>query len=306
MAMAMALRLRSVLPVVSSRVKSTAAAAATSAAAATAATAAAATAAAAAGRQFSSSSGSSSGSSSSGSSSGGGASTTYYDSQSGMHVPVNNENEISLFFHAQDETGSPVPLQEIQKAGYEGVLLPLDYDYDKKDSIILFLDARRMNKQKMPYPDHVNILFEYHDSHDGIIDAESDMISALADLVSNDGTIRTSVGLFDSCYFRQDPVMVASGVASLIDKTGTGGIDFIWVQSDKQEEDDSIVELCQQLAYLDVAGPTIKSRLIVQAQTADQVEECLDIGVNKFVNCTPEWIHPIVKDQGKVLKRAVK
>jgi hypothetical protein len=294
MAMALTMRLRSVLPVVSSRVKSTAATAA-------------------AGGQFSSSSsGSSSGSrsssSSSGSSSGGGASTTYYDSQSGMHVPVNNENEISLFFHAQDETGSPVPLQEIQKAGYEGVLLPLDYDYDydKKDSIILFLDARRMNKQKMPYPDHVNILFEYHDSHDGIIDAESDMISALADLVSNDGTMRTSVGLFDSCYFRQDPVMVASGVASLIDKTGTGGIDFIWVQSDKQEEDDSIVELCQQLAYLDVAGPTIKSRLIVQAQTADQVEECLDIGVNKFVNCTPEWIHPIVKDQGKVLKRAVK
>jgi hypothetical protein len=296
--MALTMRLRSVLPVVSSRVKSTAAAAAATAAAAA--------------RQFSSSSSSSSSSGSSsgssGSGSGGGASTTYYDSQSGMHVPVNNENEISLFFHAQDETGSPVPLQEIQKAGYEGVLLPLDYDYDydKKDSIILFLDARRMNKQKMPYPDHVNILFEYHDSHDGIIDAESDMISALADLVSNDGTMRTSVGLFDSCYFRQDPVMVASGVASLIDKTGTGGIDFIWVQSDKQEEDDSIVELCQQLAYLDVAGPTIKSRLIVQAQTADQVEECLDIGVNKFVNCTPEWIHPIVKDQGKVLKRAVK
>jgi hypothetical protein len=71
-----------------------------------------------------------------------------------------------------------------------------------------------------------------------------------------------------------------------------------------------------------VAGPTIKSRLIVTAQSEYQVEECLTIGVNKFVLLFPhqgqgqqqvqhldpinsvKWFADVVEEQGKEIKLA--
>ena len=47
--------------------------------------------------------------------------------------------------------------------------------------------------------------------------------------------------------------------------------------------DDELVQLCEELSYLDVPGSTIKSRLVVSALSSDQLEECLQMGITKYV-----------------------
>mmetsp|Transcript_3439 Transcript_3439/g.6277 ORF Transcript_3439/g.6277 Transcript_3439/m.6277 type:complete len:213 (-) Transcript_3439:2005-2643(-) len=104
----------------------------------------------------------------------------------------------------------------------------------------------------------------------------------------------------------------------------SGGIDM---DDDDDEDDDALVALCQELAYLDVTGPTMKSRLVVDASSPDQVEECLLMGINKFVLSSSsrsssssiqtdhhdddmaailmqaqlDWLQTVVQDQGKKL-----
>ena len=86
---------------------------------------------------------------------------------------------------------------------------------------------------------------------------------------------RTSIGLFAPKYFtgEVDPVLTASATANLMDNTGGG--EFILLTPRVSEKDDScgdaMVQLCEELSYLDVEGPTIKSRLIVSAMDDDQV-----------------------------------
>jgi hypothetical protein len=253
-------------------------------------------------------------------------SSTYYDSQSGMEVPINNEDEISVFFeNSRNELGGisssdDMTLEQIQEAGFQGVLVPPSHTEDALAmaptnmagvgvgvgvgfTLFVSIDSRRLEETNR-YPDHVNPVFEY------IEDSTSSLQKRLAAHVEN-GT-KTSIGLFDPCLYHQDPILVASGVATLIDKTG--GCDFIWVQPKPNNEDlggegdDSIIDLCQQLSYLDVAGPTIKSRLIVTANSEYQVEECLDIGVNKFAVHHPasvKWLGDMIDEQGKQIKLAV-
>jgi hypothetical protein len=253
-------------------------------------------------------------------------SSTYYDSQSGMEVPINNEDEISVFFdNSRNELGGStrsgpddMTLEQILEDGYQGVLLPPNRTQDALAmgassvagvgvgvGFTLFVDSRRL-EDTIRYPDHVNTVFECID------DSSSSLQKRLAAHVDN-GT-KTSIGLFNLCCYHRDPILVASEVATLIDKTGGG--DFIWVQPKPKNEDlggevegeDSIIDLCQQLSYLDVAGPTIKSRLIVTANSEYQVEECLNIGVNKFAVHHPnsvKWLCGMVEEEGKQIKLAV-
>jgi hypothetical protein len=271
--------------------------------------------------------------------------STYYDSQSGRDVPVNNEDEISIFFDYRNGGGS---LEQIQEAGYRGVLwsplpptlatieaaLPssMSVATANNNGFTLFVDSESTDLEQMQVLDlldqHVNLVFEYMDNDDD--DDDSTLQKRLEAHVGQQyGSTKTTIGLFDACYYQRDPILVASGVVTLMDKTGGG--DFIWVQppppptnndneagkgkSGEEDDDDSIIDLCQQLSYLDVAGPTIKSRLIVTAQSEYQVEECLNIGVNKFVFQHDQhheqhpngvkWFSDVVGEQGKQIKLAV-
>ena len=47
--------------------------------------------------------------------------------------------------------------------------------------------------------------------------------------------------------------------------------------------DDELVQLCEELSYLDVPGSTIKSRLMVPTVSGDQLEECLQMGITKYI-----------------------
>jgi hypothetical protein len=264
----------------------------------------------------------------------GGGSSTYYDSQSGMEVPVNNEDEISVFFDSRNggspDTNTTMTLEQIQEAGFQGVLWPPTLttgtlsptSVAANDGFTMFVDSESDLEKIRLDLDHVNLVFEYMENDD--TDSTSTTCSLQKRLAAHvDHGTKTTIGLFDACYYHRDPILVASGVATLIDKTGGG--DFIWVQpptnnntEDKEsgegEGDDSIIDLCQQLSYLDVAGPTIKSRLIVTAQSEYQVEECLNIGLNKFVfphqqyHLNPnsvKWFGDMVEEQGKQIKLAV-
>ena len=152
----------------------------------------------------------------------------------------------------------------------------------------------------------VNLMFEYTtENYQDLLLLSSSSSSSLPT------TATTSLGLFDieSCY-EEDPIIVSSNVASILDNVETAGpssseggnrgvFDYIWLsplvdeQPDVDHVDpDTIIELCEQLMYMDVLGKTMQSRLIVSIPPdADDdvdkieeyfIEECLDRGINKF------------------------
>jgi hypothetical protein len=191
---------------------------------------------------------------------------------------------------------------------------------------------------------HINILFEYRDVNDKDEDEATitNNTASLAELISQHVESRvgtaTSIGLFQKYLYEKDPILVAANVASVLDVVGDNGGGLLWLlppnkEPNKQtngmvddEDDDALVALCQELAYLDVTGPTMKSRLVVDASSPDQVEECLFMGINKFVlsshshisgnvqmeddvtaaaairmQAQLDWLQRVVQDQGKTL-----
>jgi len=127
--------------------------------------------------------------------------------------------------------------------------------------------------------------------------------------VGNDDTmIRTikqykrdvSIGIFNSnIIMNEDPISVAANIANIIDCTSnenetiTPYISNILIAPPSDTNDnttidcnaDDLVRLCEELSYLDVPGPTIKSRLIVSTLNNNEevIEECLQIGINKYI-----------------------
>lgn len=90
----------------------------------------------------------------------------------------------------------------------------------------------------------------------------------------------------------------------------TGGGDYILLSPEVFDSDDScadaMVQLCEELSYLDVEGATIKSRLLVSAMTDDQLEECLMMGISKYIVADEtglDMLRSIVEEQGKQLIR---
>jgi hypothetical protein len=247
--------------------------------------------------------------------------TTYYDSQSGLHVPVHNDGEISAFvdlgsdFDAFATVESLLSaLQEkfgtLKSAGIQGAALPpLNLLLEKNETLVvaaslfphfnIFVPSRLSPKEITSYPDNINLMFQYND------DSTLSPVS-LSDCVAN-GT-KTTIALLDSCYYRRDPIEVANGVASLIDDTGGG--DFVWLAEEmpRAASAEEIIKLCEELSYLDVSGPTMKSRLVVDLRHSgaeETAEECMLMGVNKFVvdEQRLEWLQDMVDENGKELKR---
>jgi hypothetical protein len=100
-------------------------------------------------------------------------------------------------------------------------------------------------------------------------------------------------------------VSLANHVASIIDELGGNGCDYIWLSV--QDDFDQLLRVCEELIYLDVAGPTIKSRMVLDAWKDDEdddevVEEAMWAGVNKFVIhdvSQVERIEILASEQGK-------
>jgi len=116
-----------------------------------------------------------------------------------------------------------------------------------------------------------------------------------------------------------EPVTLANNVASIID--AKGGCDFIWVSSKTKEGTsttsssdssseivaDAMVQICEELIYLDVAGATIKSRLLVDTLNEDILEDTMFAGVNKYVienENQVQMVEAVATEQGKSLIRS--
>ena len=111
-------------------------------------------------------------------------------------------------------------------------------------------------------------------------------------------------------------IAIASRTATRLDRHGD-----IYMQLEAPDDNaDAAIRLCEELVYLDVAGPTIKSRLLLDISNPEVVEEAMFSGVNKFVinggdgddddddedeqqKSIIETIEEIAKEQGKCILR---
>jgi len=104
-----------------------------------------------------------------------------------------------------------------------------------------------------------------------------------------------------------EPFELANQIANLMDVSGGG--DYVHIAS--TEDDDYVIRLCEELSYLDVPGPTMKSRLILDCSTESSeelVDEVMMMGVNKFVLHQEEQlqdcIQTVAEEQGKQLVKS--
>ena len=163
-------------------------------------------------------------------------------------------------------------------------------------------------------PSNINLCFEYGGNDD---DELSNNIQRTLD---NYDDIQTqSLAIFDPVYMtHEDPLFVAAQIANIIDTTSESfGIErtisnilvdpFVYVEDDFDVADE-LVQLCEELCYLDVPGSTIKSRLAVAIASKDQVDECLQMGITKYIvgyndekGTALEMLKNAVEDTGKEL-----
>jgi hypothetical protein len=283
----------------------------------------------------------------------------YYDSQSGLHLPVHDETEIRLFLdvrggHQQQNVGNNddddgklpfVPhklnkdrveadyvsekLQRLVQQGIHGVILP---------AIKFPRDIRNLHTLSVIAPPGFVFLSsnssETNDSNSNSVDdgllkakqlASSDTnFSKVLQYQNNKDfqeTLQRCVGkgLHTTLSVKEDvyaggvddvePITLANNIAAMID--ASGGCDYIWISSEHQNEKntsiaDTMVQVCEELVYLDVAGTTIKSRLLVDSLNEDMLEDIMFAGVNKYVienENQAEMVKTVAKEQGKALLR---
>ncbi len=279
--------------------------------------------------------------------------TTYYDSQSGMHVALHNENEVSLFTQISSsqvlehssglEVGNPHMsignrIESIKEAGFHGVALDTTSTKITSDLISsinenagsssekefkLFLHPSSLsllfqNKNPIRGGNSLHAIFDYYGSN-----SESDDLHQTLQQFNekNNNGIKTVIRI-SNFITDDDPIMIANGVANLIDETGCG--DIVWLTTKSQSQNhggdicvhdlvdcESIIALLEELSYLDIPGQTMKSRLVVdmvaadtnETETGEIVEECLTVGINKFaINEKKfEWFKTRIIDNGKTL-----
>jgi hypothetical protein len=126
-----------------------------------------------------------------------------------------------------------------------------------------------------------------------------DLQSKLHGYVQN--SIHTTLAVSESDFMGDiEAITLANNIATMIDSVG--GCDFIWLSSKSDVSADKAVEVCEELVYLDVAGPTIKSRLLIESLNEDVLEDSMFAGVNKFVvdeENDIEAIEEVASAQGK-------
>lgn len=232
--------------------------------------------------------------------------STYYDSQSGLHVAQHNENEISAYGLADEPGGS---IESLVGVGFSGVVLPESTTLSNAYSTLpsdfhIFASAPPDHTSALTPPlDNVHLMLDYN-----ILD-DDDAKSLLQESVVAFEDRSTCLALRDESNYGEDPIAVANGVASMMDATNNAGINHICLLPPVSQDAEQVWSLAEELVYLDVPGPTIKSRLIVDlAASADKdetMEECLRMGVNKFIVDASDldWFESTIEENGKTWKR---
>ena len=248
-------------------------------------------------------------------------STTYYDSQSGLHVPIHDESMISLYMAWQgmsENFQGLTPKQDSLSAlGFDGAIISacsrntdeMDEQIEAWERLVsishkleLFWEVTPSERTVVPtkkVPSYLNLMFNFADV--------SESKEAIKQCIANG--IKTSLWLRiddDSLY---NPIQLASQVATLIDSTG--GLHILWVSpcdNGESNQGEVVVKLCEELSYLDVSGPTIKSRLAVDLRNSDSesiAEECMSMGVNKFLIEKEQFngIRDLIEENGKEIRR---
>jgi hypothetical protein len=250
------------------------------------------------------------------------SSGTYYDSQSGLHIPVHNEQEIRVFLnvsHARGEKEPFVPhqlykrsdeafevedkLQYLSNRGVHGLILP---------RLQFPRDARNLAALSSIAPPNFFLLFSQEESAPRSSTEMKDNTSAVLSLGEHEdlqsklhgyvqNSIHTTLAVSESDFMGDiEAITLANNIATMIDSVG--GCDFIWLSSKSDVSADKAVEVCEELVYLDVAGPTIKSRLLIESLNEDVLEDSMFAGVNKFVvdeENDVEAIEEVASAQGK-------
>lgn len=269
------------------------------------------------------------------------SSETYYDSQSGQNVPIYDESKVFAYLRSSIEytaaiQGGDATIKELMNAhktlGLAGSVLNFPHKYggtngseslsllqklsninehlaikrDEKQESNVFIRMSEADQltatQQLPtftIPSNFNICYEYSDN------------ATRVTTITGHAPLRSSIGIFDPKYFLyRDPISIASGVANIIDATVSKGSSISNIildpplPDDTECCDDELVRLSEELSYLDGTGPTIKSRLIVAAHSTDCVEECLNIGISKFIVTDKHALHILresVVEAGKQL-----
>jgi hypothetical protein len=195
-------------------------------------------------------------------------------------------------------------LQKLTEKGVHGVILP---------PLQFPRDSRNLKTLSAIAPPGFFLLFSgYAGPHEiqqsvknenfsQIIDYSLDIEETLQSSVRNG--LHTTLSITEDVYITDiEAITLANKIASLIDTVG--GCDFIRLHSKKQGSAETAVAVCEELIYLDVAGPTIKSRLLVESMNADVLEETMFAGVNKYIvddESQVEMIESVAAEQGKII-----
>lgn len=273
-------------------------------------------------------------------------SATYYDSQSGQHVPIHNPNQVSVFYNLYSHKDNTIRIDELREfAGIRIVpptsssdTLGLTEEQQTKEllacpNLILFgslswcINAASTSTTDVS---GLNCATTHHNrisvmlplllgGAGGKVDVCSERELAnvqnyILDSSQNSTTVTTT-----SLYLQQTPSTctntslghVANTVASFMDRTKLG--DYIWIErlsmfgQDDEDNDDKVLELCEELAYIDLPGPPIHSRLVLSTTTScNTIPDLLYMGINKFaVDDTQQLLElaALVEEQGKELVR---
>jgi hypothetical protein len=270
--------------------------------------------------------------------------TTYYDSQSGLNIPVHNEKEITIFLNVSNSNGQEssftIPhqlykqsdmvyemtdqIQALIQKGIHGIIVPqLHFPRDVRnltalstivpENFFLLYDGdschhQNQNQIKNTSNENTEKLFSRivnYGKSNGNND-NSSLEETLKDYV--DKSSHTTLTIKEDDYHLSDveAITLANNVASMIDSVG--GCDFIWLTSKSDESADTAVEVCEELIYLDVAGPTIKSRLLIESINEDVIEDAMFAGVNKYIiedASHAEIIESVASEQGKSLVKKI-
>lgn len=224
---------------------------------------------------------------------------TYYDSQSGMHVPIHNEQEIQVYYNARNDDAIPDSLKDLKRypTVVHGMLLPRkDDNLDIKTLLENSPDAFQVFSFSTGNSENISLVVDYDPNN------PEENKSILESSVQKGW--KTTIVLNNDCFQgSQEPIMVANDVAALIDATKAGN--YLWISNDSGNDDsDGVVELCEELQYLDIPGPTVKSRLVVDVMDDDVVNETMMQGINKFVVTEKDQVkavQTVAEEQGKSL-----
>lgn len=237
----------------------------------------------------------------------------YYDSQSGKHVPVHDESRVNIWLQVSTKNSDMDDVAQQVTAwarrGISGVVASHDattlkvlYAAIQKaevpETFQLWVKAAPVEEavnNHAPNPVVVVHCVDYFASNDSDTGQTLDVVSNL---------VQQQAWTAITCLAEDDAMNTASGVASIIDATAGG--DYVYLRG---SDSDAMVELVEELAYLDVEGPTLKARMVVDLTTlnddddddAETVEECLLAGINKYVVDEDRlpWLVEFVREQGK-------